>query len=591
MALTGEMMPLKKDAQIPTLCEQDRILSMDVPWNQETIQGEQRSDLEASRLHFRFFRYPEGAGPLEVLSHLRELCFQWLRPEIHTKEQILELLVLEQFMAILPGEIRAWVKSQNPKKSEEVVALVEDLVQMLEEGEDCVFVQEGSSEEVHGPMFLTATSQETLTFQDVAVDFTWEEWERLDPAQQNLYKDVIQDNYQNLISLGFPVSKPDMISQLEQGEAPWALKREVAKNSCLDLGTRHETKDSNSKQNIFGEKSSYERLTRDGSEQLVKAWEYGGRFETKQGRNLERKSRQVLIIHKKNANTVKDCDYNTLQKNYGPGSILVTQQTVPTGKSFHQHGSREKTLKKLSDLIKRSRIASGKESGKYNKCTKAFSYQSDIIQYPKAPAEEKSYTCNEYEEDFSQKEYVSQQHKSHIGEKTYNCNEYSNIFSQMEYLANQKTINIGDKLIKYSEYGKTFSDDSSLTKRQRIHSEEKSYKCDKCVKAFRNKSSLTKHQRIHTRKKTQTYNSCGKTFHQNTNCIQHQRIRTRNKPYKHEEGGQAIGQNSALSEHERTPTGRRAYHYNECGKACSQRGSKQRIKHRSKQRINTRKSI
>ncbi|XP_074075674.1 uncharacterized protein LOC141509781 [Macrotis lagotis] len=581
------MMPRKKkmviypDSQIPTVYDQDRILGVNVSWNQETIQGEQKSDFEASRQRFRFFRYPEGVSPFEALSQLRALCLQWLRPEIHTKEQILELLVLEQFLTILPGEVRAWVKSQNPKKNEEVVTLVEDLAQILEEGalssEDAAFVHEGSPEEGHGSMFLTTRAQEAITFPDVAVDFTWEEWEQLDPSQQNLYREVILNNYQNLISLGLPVSKPDMIFQLEQGEAPWALKKEVTQGSCLDWGTRHENKDSNSKQNKSAEKLSQERLTKDEPGQLVKDLEYGGRFERNQKGNLERKSRKVLIIHKK---TVKE--YDTLQKNYSPGSVLMRQQTMPTGKNFHQHDTREKTLKKLSDLIKRNRITSGKESYKYNKCTKAFSYQSDVIQQPKIPTEEKSYTCNEYEEALSQREYLNQQQKSHIGEKTYN--ECRNIFSQMKYLANQNTSNTGDKLDNYNEYGKTLSDDSSLTKPLRLHSREKSYKCDECMKAFSKKSSLTQHQRIHTRKKTQTHNSSVKTFHQNTNCIQHQRIHTRKKPHMHEESGQAKDQNLSFSEHERIHTGRTAHNYNECRETFSQRGRGR------KRRINTRKS-
>ena len=43
--------------------------------------------------------------------------------------------MFEQFLTILPGEIRIWVKSQHPESSEEVVTLVEDLTRVLEEKE------------------------------------------------------------------------------------------------------------------------------------------------------------------------------------------------------------------------------------------------------------------------------------------------------------------------------------------------------------------------------------------------------------------------------------------------------------------------
>uniref|UniRef100_A0A8C9PEZ1 Zinc finger with KRAB and SCAN domains 2 n=1 Tax=Spermophilus dauricus TaxID=99837 RepID=A0A8C9PEZ1_SPEDA len=117
------------DSEIDVPLEVEGCLIMkvekDPEWASEPILGGSESiECETFRKCFRQFSYEDVTGPHEAFSKLWELCCRWLKPETRSKEQILELLVIEQFLTILPEKIQVWAQKQYPESGEEAVALV-----------------------------------------------------------------------------------------------------------------------------------------------------------------------------------------------------------------------------------------------------------------------------------------------------------------------------------------------------------------------------------------------------------------------------------------------------------------------------------
>ncbi|XP_070593322.1 uncharacterized protein [Erythrolamprus reginae] len=88
---------------------------------------------ERQRQHFRQFCCQVVEDPRRIHSQLQDLCRQWLKPERRTKEQILEQLILEQFLASLPPELRSWIQARRPESCSQAVALVEDFLRSQQE--------------------------------------------------------------------------------------------------------------------------------------------------------------------------------------------------------------------------------------------------------------------------------------------------------------------------------------------------------------------------------------------------------------------------------------------------------------------------
>lgn len=87
---------------------------------------------------------------------------------------------------------------------------------------------------------MAAPALALITFKDVAVTFTGEEWRHLDLAQRTLYREVMLETCGLLVSLGHPVPKPELTYLVEDGQELWTVRRGLSKSTYT--GASHYTR-------------------------------------------------------------------------------------------------------------------------------------------------------------------------------------------------------------------------------------------------------------------------------------------------------------------------------------------------------------
>uniref|UniRef100_A0A8C9QL81 Zinc finger protein 307 n=1 Tax=Spermophilus dauricus TaxID=99837 RepID=A0A8C9QL81_SPEDA len=499
--------------------EQMRILTVKVEKEEfasvteESAPGSLAWGKECSRQRFRAFRYPEASGPREALSRLRELCRQWLRPEMHSKEQILELLVLEQFLTILPGDLQNWVREQHPESGEEVVVLLEYLEKHLDEptpqppgghqGQELLCckvalltpVQESQNSQFQPMKALlkheSPASQHLqdrgeyyflgwvrmLKMENVALTFS-PGWTQLNSSQMNLYRDERQENCGNLVSLGGKIQAtiqdlPPAKEHLEKpGQKLYHLGEDIAQISAgAEAGEQDE----------------------------------GG---------LQRKQKYATGSRR---HICHECG-----KSFAQSSGLTKHRRIHTGEKPYECEDCGKTFIGSSALVIHQRVHTGEKPYECEECGKVFSHSSNLIKHQRTHTGEKPYECDDCGKTFSQSCSLLEHHKIHTGEKPYQCKMCGKAFRRNSHLLRHQRIH-ADKN-QEPEHGEAWEGHGSMESQWENVGTPVSYKCNECERSFTQNRSLIEHQKIHTGEKPYQCDACGKGFTRTSYLVQHQRI-------------------------------------------------------------------
>uniref|UniRef100_A0A8C6X1F9 Uncharacterized protein n=1 Tax=Naja naja TaxID=35670 RepID=A0A8C6X1F9_NAJNA len=395
-------------------------------------------------------RYRETEGPRGLCSRLHDLCRRWLRPGKYSKAQMLDLVVLERLLALLPPEMEGWVRECGAETSSQAVALAEGfLLSQAEEQKEQLQWQENQDS---CELFQVINAKDGTEKFGIQMEF--------ESRERNQSKNWKQESSSSTDApmQGF-LAQQEKIKKKYTGKSVKLIKAKVQVNEHYLTPQKEDGIRRHSGQNNNGT--------------FILSLE--NKFLTS----------QKVIYPKEKPYKCMECG-----KTFARSSNLISHGRIHTGEKPYKCMECGKTFACSSTLTSHERIHTGEKPYKCIVCGKTFAQRATLISHKIIHTKEKPYKCRECGKTFARDSGLRSHKTLHTGEKPFKCMECGKTFTHGSGLRSHKKLHTGEKPYKCIECGKTFARRATLISHKMIHTGEKPYKCMVCGKMFTHGSGL-----------------------------------------------------------------------------------------------------